>query len=253
MEVIDKISNSRIILKEILEDEWNTTNIPVLSKKDIEELFPLKSIKNNILNILGNGGRCSFSLDHKIVPEHRLHIFYYNFPELGKNTSKTTKSIINKINQIYDTYINKTDNILIIINEPVGDNIHNMIDNININNLKSSYNTSYSDDFSSIISKFKDNNIHLNNKHFRNVHILSINSLQVNLLKHDYVPTHKCIRDENKINEILKLCNCKSHQLPIISKNDIISRLYLSSIGDIIEITRISKKSGEYKYYRICK
>ena len=65
--------------------------------------------------ILGNGGRCSFSLDHKIVPEHRLHIFYYNFPELGKNTSKTTKSIINKINQIYDTYINKTDNILIII------------------------------------------------------------------------------------------------------------------------------------------
>ena len=238
--------------KKILNHEWNTTNLPILSVKDVEELYPLKSVKNNILNVLGNGGRCSFTLNHNLVPDHKLHVFYYNFPELSKNTSKITRSIINKINQLYDLY-KYLDNILIIVNESIGDNIHTMIENINTNNLKSSYNPENSEKYKSIISKFKDNNIYLNNRHFKNVHILSINSLQVNLLNHQYVPNHKCIRDEKEINDILKLCNCKLHQLPIISKNDIMSRLKLSSIGDVIEITRSSKKSGEYKYYRICK
>ena len=55
------------------------------------------------------------------------------------------------------------------------------------------------------------------------------------------------------INEILESNNCLLSQLPIILKNDQISKLLRINTGDICEIERDSKKSGEYVFYRVCK
>jgi len=252
MKLLESIVNSRITLKEILNNDWETDDLPIYSIEELNNIYNSKPSKGSILNTLGNGGKCSFTLDHKIIPEHKLHVLYYNFPDIGKNTSKITKSIIQKLTQLYDLYYNKTDNLLIIINDTITENITNMIDMININNLKLS-NTDNVDFYKDLVDKFKDKNINLKNNHFGIVHILSIHSLQVNIQNNIYVPKHICIRDEIEINEILNKCNCKLNQLPIINRNDIICRLKLISPGDICKIIRSSKKSGTYEYYRLCK
>ena len=253
MKLLESIINSRIILKEILkENDWNTDNLPIYSIEELNAIYNSKSSKGSILNTLGNGSKCSFILEHNIIPDHKLHVLYYNFPDIGKNTSKITKSIYQKINQLYELYYNKTDNILLIINDKVTENINNMIDNININNLKLS-NTDNIEEFNEIIDKFKNKGFHLRNNHFGIVHILSINSLQINIQQNIYVPQHICIKDIIEIEKILKKCNCKLNQLPIINKSDIICRLKQLCPGDICKIIRSSKKTGDYEYYRLCK
>ena len=67
-------------------------------------------------------------------------------------------------------------------------------------------------------------------------------------MKHRLVPKHKAIRNKNEINEILDKCNCTINQLPIILKNDIISKILRLSTGDICEITRISHKCGDIHF-----
>ena len=105
----------------------------------------------------------------------------------------------------------------------------------------------------SIKKEMKQNKFEMDNLYFRNVHIFHLDSLIVNLLEHRLVPKHKAIRNKNEINEILEKCNCSINQLPIILKNDIISKILRLSTGDICEITRTSHKCGEYPFYRVCK
>ena len=74
-----------------------------------------------------------------------------------------------------------------------------------------------------------------------------------NIQQNIYVPQHICIKDIIEIEKILKKCNCKLNQLPIINKSDIICRLKQLCPGDICKIIRSSKKTGDYEYYRLCK
>ena len=62
-----------------------------------------------------------------------------------------------------------------------------------------------------------------------------------------------CMTYSLKQNQICKKCNCKENQLPIILKNDKISKYLRLSPGDVCEITRKSIKVGQYPFYRICK
>ena len=111
-------------------------------------------------------------------------------------------------------------------------------------------NSDISDEFSKLnLTLNQDYNL----KHFKNVHILDIDSLTNNLLEHKLVPKHTPIRNKEEINKILNDCNANISQLPIILKNDIISKLIRLSPGDICEIKRIDDKCGEYNFYRICK
>ena len=250
MVLFNKIVNSRKVLKEILSNEWDTDTIPILSINEIDVLYNNKPAKNSILNLIGNAGKCSITIDNKMVPEHKLHIIYYNFPEINKNTSKVTKSIINKIYNIYEFY-NITDNLLIIINESINDTINKLIDVININNKKVINENETKVNI--LVDKFKNKGLHLNNNYFRTVHIVSIDSIQRNLFEHNYIPKHIPIRDINKIEKIITESNATINQLPIINKYDIMSTLNLLNPNDIIDIKRISTKCGNYSYYRVCK
>ena len=97
------------------------------------------------------------------------------------------------------------------------------------------------------------NDFNLDKKHFRNIHLFNIDNFTNNILKHRLVPEHLVIRKKEEIQKILKECNCNLTQLPIILKNDIISKILRLAPGDLCKIIRNSDKCGEYPFYRVCK
>lgn len=243
---IQKIAKSRKIIKEILSNEWKTDDIPILSEEEIRHLYNTSEEKNSIYNNFGKGTICNFTLDHKILTDLKLHIIYYNFPDFNKKKIKITKSIENKIYNLYDNeLIGKYDNLFIIINENITDSIIQIKDNLN-NKLQQNI------DIEPIKKEITKNNLNLNKNHFKYVDIYSLNSLQLNINNHILVPIHKVIRNNDEINKILEQCNTSKNKLPIINRNDPIAKIKRMIPGDICEITRITPK-GEILYYRICK
>ena len=110
MDIIKQITKSRQILKEVLSDEYNTDNLPIYDINEIDTLFTLESTKENPYSILGQGNACNFSVNHRILKNHKLHILYYNFQR--NNKTKVTKTIIDKILKLYnDNSINFLRNI----------------------------------------------------------------------------------------------------------------------------------------------
>ena len=246
MNIIDKINRTRYSLKEILSKEWDTTTIPDVSNDEIKKMYSVQSSNGSPLGVATG---CNFSLKHKYVPSHQLHIIYYNFPEIGRISSKITKSCADKIKALYSTdMFNAEDSILIIIDAKISESLEKSIDLLNIN-LQSELNELSKE----IIDEMKKNNFPLEKKHFCNVHIFNINSLTNNLLNHRLVPEHQPIRSKGSIVEILEKCNCSLNQLPIILKNDSIAKIIRLAPGDICEIKRFSKQCGEYSFYRLCK
>ena len=65
MDIIEKITNSRIIIKDIFNDEYDTDNLPIYSEDEINKLFLMETTKENPFNILGQGNACNFYLNHK--------------------------------------------------------------------------------------------------------------------------------------------------------------------------------------------
>ena len=251
MNTIQKINNTRYSLKEMLEDEWDTSKIADLSLQEVEKMFSTPLAKNSQLNTLGNSAGCNFTLNHKYIPSFQLHIVYYNLPEVGSQNSKVTKSICDKILNLYKKdYFNFEDSVFVIINDNISETLQKSFNELNIILQNDFEENELSEQ---IIDEMMKNNFPLEKKHFRNVNVFTINNITNNIMKHRLVPKHKAIRNKNEINEILDKCNCTINQLPIILKNDIISKILRLSTGDICEITRISHKCGEYPFYRVCK
>ena len=100
MNILEKISRSRDTLLTVFENEWDT-DISKLSSKEVEQLYNLDIGNDPTINALGIAAGCNISLSHKFIPSHQLHIIYYNFPEIGRTTSKVTKSIVEKIDKLY--------------------------------------------------------------------------------------------------------------------------------------------------------
>ena len=82
MEIIKKIELSRNTLKEILSDEFNTDTLEVLSTTELDVLYRINE-PNSIYSILSNCPGCCFTLEHKVIKGHNLHIVYYNFPNIS--------------------------------------------------------------------------------------------------------------------------------------------------------------------------
>lgn len=248
MIITEKVNRSRYTLKEILSDEWNTDTIANFSTQEIEQIYNTPSA--SLLN-MGVASACNFSIVHKHVPSHKLHVIYYQFPEIGKTSSKVTKSVCDKIHILYKNGdINFEDSLLILLNEPVSESLENNFNSLNIELQNEYENIPLSD---SILDEMKSSSYPLEKRHFRNVRVYDINLFANNILKHNLVPKHTVIRSSEKISKILETHNCKLNQLPIILKNDNISKILRMTPGDICSIERDSRKSGTYLFYRYCK
>ena len=244
-----KVNRSRYNLKDILSIEWDTSEIPDFSDQEMDKLYSLSS--SNLSPFPGVAGACNFSLKHKYIPSYKLHIIYYNFPENGRLSSKVTKTACDKLEDYYNEgSINKEDSLFVIINDVVSESLEKSFEGLNIKLQNSLENDEISDE---IQQEMKENNYYLEKKHFRNVHLFNIDNFTNNILKHRLVPKHESVRGEKEIQEILEKCNCHLNQLPIILKNDIMSKMLRLSSGDICKITRSSDKCGEYPFYRVCK
>tara|TARA_Y100001970_G_scaffold249796_1_gene320773 strand:- start:1957 stop:2712 length:756 start_codon:yes stop_codon:yes gene_type:complete len=250
MSIIEKITRSRVTLKKILNEEWDTSSMPNLSISEIEKQYTVPSSKNKSIAPFGIASACNFSLKHKFIPIHRIHIIYFNFPEIGKKSSKVTKSSCDKIQALYtNEMIDTYDSIIMIINDNISESLQSSFDSLNIslqNDIESVPLTE------SIQKEMKKSEYKLEKKHFRNVTLFNINNITNNHLEHRLVPKHEAIRDKEQIKIILEKCNCTAKQLPIILKNDIISKYLRLSPGDVCKIIRKSLKAGEYDFYRIC-
>lgn len=249
--IIEKINNSRYVLKDILTTEWNVSVIQDYSNQEIESMYSVPSAKINSINSLGNASACNLSIPHKYIPSVNLHIIYFNFPEIGKLNSKITKSACDKISNLYKSeMIQPEDSIFVIINDIISESLKKSFETLNITLQNEIEDIPLSE---SIQTEMKQSKHILEKRHFRNVQLFNINSLTRNILQHSLTYKHEPIRSKTEINKILETCNCKKNQLPIISKTDPVAKLLRIVPGDIAKITRNSKKCGEYPYYRLCK
>lgn len=250
MNIVDKVARSRFTLKEILSNEWDTSVMPDMSNNEIEKMYTLPSSKNKQIAQFGVASACNFSLKHNKIPSYKLHVIYYNFPEIGKGSSKVTKSSCDKIESLYSSNIvSPHDSVIIIINDEISDSLQNSFDTLNVK-LQNDLEMHGLD--KDVIDEMKKNKLLLENKHFRTVTLFNINNLTNNVLVHRLVPEQTAVRDRQEIKTILEKNNCSTKQLPIILKHDIISKYLRLSSGDICKIKRRSVKTGEYYFYRIC-
>ena len=247
--IIQKVNRSRYNLKEILSSEWNTDEIPDLSEQEINKLYSLTSA--NLSPFPGVAGACNFSVKHKFLPSYKLHIIYYNFPENGKKSSKVTRSACDKIENYYNEgNIDKDDSLFIIVNDIISVSLEKSFEDLNIK-LQGDYESNSINE--NILKEMEENNYHLDKKQFRNVHLFTINNFTNNIFKHRLVPEQHVIREKEEIQSILNECNCNLNQLPIILKNDIISKMLRLGPGDLCKVMRNSDKCGIYPFYRVCK
>ena len=85
-----------------------------------------------------------------------------------------------------------------------------------------------------------------------NIELFNLTELQYNVSKHDLVPKHELLK-EDEIETLIASLQLKSkNQLPHILKTDPMARYLGAKSGNIIKITRISPTSGIYFVFRIC-
>jgi DNA-directed RNA polymerase subunit H len=73
---------------------------------------------------------------------------------------------------------------------------------------------------------------------------------EFNVLKHELVPKHTILTEEEK-KELLEKLKISPHQLPKILVSDPVVKAIGAREGDIIKIIRKSPTAGESIYYRI--
>ena len=249
-QTVSKINKSRYNLKKYLDKEWQTSTIIDYSDNEIDKLYRLNKPSNTNINF-GSASCCNFTLFHKKINNHRLHVIYYNFPDIGKPSIKVTKTCSDKLENLYkENIINPEDSLIVILYNTVPENLQKSIENMYLNGQEELNNNGLSDEIKQINDNLDDK---FTNYHFRNIHIYSLDEIAIDITQHVRVPHHECIREQSKINKILEECNSRSDQLPIISRNDAMAKRLRISPGDICKITRVTESAGEIIYYRICK
>ena len=248
---INKITQSRYNLKKYLENEWNVDVIYDYSNKEIENLYKSsQNIKNGIH--FGAASGCNITLYHKEITNHKLHIIYYNFPEIGRPPIKINKQCATKIENLYkDEIISPEDSLIIITLNPISENLEKSINSLHDVGQEEIIKSGLSEVIQDENEKLGEDKY--NNQHFRNIHIFHLDTLSIDILQHSKVPKHEVIRKSNEIKAICEKCNCRKEQLPVISRNDAIAKRLRIAIGDICKISRISNTAGETEYYRVCK
>ena len=250
MSYVHKINKSRSLFKKFLESEWDVSVISDYSDEEIEKLYNLKISKNSLA--YGKAGNLNITLEHSKIKGHKLHIIYYNFPEINSPPLKVTKQCADKINKLYlEEVIEPEDSIILVITEKISENLEKAIEdlyNFGQEQLK----------INGLSDNIIDENEKLNEEkyrrdYFRNIYLFSIDNLSFDISLNVTVPKHVCIRKNEDINKILKKVNATKDQMPIILRTDPMAKLIRLCPGDICEITRKSERCGEYKYYRLCK
>ena len=156
---------------------------------------------------------------------------------ISQNNIDIICSDSNKINKIYIKFL-ITQRVKPSLIKEVVEEIKKEINNVELDVI--------------LVLKIKPNNsIFKLLKEYNNVQIMWLKQLQFNPTKHFIVPKHIKLTS-NESAEIIKKYNLTSkYQLPLLLKEDIISRYYNYKTGDIIKIIKtISCQNSNYTFYR---
>ena len=172
MHLLEKVYKSRITLKELLSGEWNTDVIQDVSLKELEIMY---NTQND--NAYVNSG-CNITLHNLKIPSHKLHVIYYNFPELHRSGTKVNKTCCDKLLSYYkkegfeDDYLfEKEDSLLVIINESISETLEKNIEDMYSKGQDELIKYDLSD---TLKEEMEKNNFVMNNCYFRNVHLFNI-------------------------------------------------------------------------------
>lgn len=247
---INKINKTRINLKKYLNNEWNTESIYDYSDNEIEKLYRLSKPLNSKIHF-GSASGCNITLNHKDIPSHKLHVIYYNFPEIGKNSVKINKTCADKLNNLYnESIISPEDSLIIILYNKLTENLSKSMEDLYINGQDELSRNGLSEEINQENEKLENK---YSNTHFRNIHVYHLDSLAIDITLHSKVPKHESIRFQKNIDEILEKCNARINQLPVILRNDAMAKRLRLAPGDICKIIRITRTAGEIEYYRVCR
>lgn len=248
---IKKINQSRYNLKKYLGSEWDTSKIIDYSDDEISKIYKTPKSQNTFLSF-GSASGCNITLYHKKISIHRLHVIYYNFPEIGKPAVKVTKMCSDKLSDLYsEGIIQPEDSLIIILYNPVPENLNKSIEGL----YQSGQEILKTDGLSEGI-QFKNDKLEDNKymtEHFKNIHAFHLDEIAIDITLHSMIPDHECIRDQPTINQILEDCNATINQLPSILRTDAMAKRLRLAPGDICKIMRITTTAGETPYYRVCK
>lgn len=249
MNTVAKISQTRRNLKKYLKHDWDTSVIEDLSIKEVDSLYGLSVPQTQGVPSFGPCTPCNFTVNHREIPEHQLHVIYYNFGEKNEPPPKITKTCGEKIRSLYDNDIIKSDDsLLLIFQSPITDTIAKTIEDIYTDGQETLKQTNLSDD---VLGANEGLDEPYRLAHFRNIHAFYLDHLAIDITAHEIVPIHESLRKENDIQEVLKKCNCKLHQLPKIMRTDPQAKCMRLAPDDICKITRTSSV-GEVVTYRVC-
>lgn len=79
-----------------------------------------------------------------------------------------------------------------------------------------------------------------------------LNELQFNPTKHQLVPPHRKLSNDETTEIMNKYLIKNKLQMPIILRTDVIAKWLGLKQGEIVEITRFNENSGKSYYYRCC-
>lgn len=246
---VEKINRTRKVLKELLNDEWDVSVINDLSLKELEIMY-----ENANTNIHESTG-CNITLENRKIKEHKLHILYYNFPELNRGGTKINKTCCEKLVALYkdsaedeEGIFERDDSLLVIINDPVSETIEKGIEDMFLQNMDLIQREGLRKEIEE-----KRLTLGLDKSYFRNIQMFHIDRLTINMTKHELVPKHIKINTEKVKKELLNKLEITQNKMPVILRTDAIGKLLRIVPGDIVEIHRKSQQTGITKYYRVCK
>lgn len=257
-DILPKIYKSRQSIIDIYKQyEWNTDEIPRLSITELDAIFNGYKSSDSFIQSFGEGMALNLKIPHQYIENHNLYVLYYNMYNNSKS-SKVSKSLVDKIVELYKTdLVNHDDSLLILVNETDTNSIEKINHTINYE-INKNYQVSESIEpyVYSPEKPVNTTNKHFhkyNRNYFRHCIIMNIDMFQVNLLQHYLVPRHEVIYNQTEIESLCKKLNITPSQMPIISVKDAIAKIIRLNKGNVCKITRKTMNSGDTIYYRLCR
>jgi DNA-directed RNA polymerase subunit H (RpoH/RPB5) len=192
--------------------------------------------RKNLLDILKEIGYNTedyegYSISHvlSLIKNNQLNLLLHKneqklYVKYAIDGSRITSQAVHKLKDEFfgdEPVLDKKDTLMVIIKDEPNDNIKETLDEIW--NIYGIY-----------------------------INIINIHRLQFNILKHQWVPKHILLSDEQIVELKIKYNIQSNSELPTISRYDAVASIICMRPTQVCKIIRKSRTSLESEYYRIC-
>ena len=131
--IIDKLNKGRKNVLEYVKNDYDISDVPVFTEKEIEKIYDNRDGDKDLFDILGSAYALTLNLKHNKIPSHMMRIIFLNFAPFGRDPTKvSSKTLKEKIIAIYDNYFNEFDSLIIVIPESINEGLLKSINDINL-------------------------------------------------------------------------------------------------------------------------